>query len=193
MGSLATILEQLDERYIARKIGIPHDEARASYRLATNTATDIDKFRQIIGDYYNYHFTTCISHGGNLPPTEAQGRAKEIIEHGYSSRGSDFVGAYNDAHEGTNGGLRIILDAIAQQLKEEAIERHIRKVLDDEIKPNSWNDKVDIIRQFINHCGPGITTYLDTSKPERYANNYTELIRAYIDSIKKTSSMFRRM
>jgi len=193
MGSFATILEQLDERYIAKKIGIPHDEARASYRLATNTAADIDKFRQIIGDYYNYHFTTCVSRGGNLPAAEAQGKAKGIVEQVYRSRGSDFVGAYNDAHEGTNGGLRIILDAIAQHLKEEAIEHHITKVLDDEIKPNSWNDKVDIIRQFINYCGPGIATYLDTSEPELYAQNYTELIRAYIDSIRKTSSMFRRM
>jgi hypothetical protein len=193
MGSLSTILEQLDERYIAKNIGIPHDGARGSYRLATNTVPDIDMFRQIIGDYYNYHFTTCVSHGGSLSATEAQGRAKEIIESNYRNHGSDFVGAFNDAHDGTNGGLRIILDKIAQQLKEEAIERHIRKVFDDEVKPNSWEDKVDIIRQFISRCGQDVFQQVDVSKPERYASNWTELIRAYIDSLRKTSSLFRRL
>ena len=193
MGSLSTILEQLDERYIAKNIGIPHDGARGSYRLATNTVSDIDSFRKIIGDYYNYHFTTCVSHGGSLSATEAQGRAKEIIESNYRNHGSDFVGAFNDAHDGTNNGLRAILDKIAEQLKTEAIERHIRKVFDDEVKPNSWEDKVDIIKQFINRCGQDISQHIDTSKPERYASNWTELLRAYVDSLKRTSSMFRRL
>ncbi len=193
MGSLSSILEQLDERYIAKKIGIPHDEARGSYRLATNTVSDIDSFRKIIGDYYNYHFTNCVSNGGFLSATEAQGRAKEVIESNYRNHGSDFVGAFNDAHDGTNGGLRIVLDKIAEQLKMEAIERHIRKVFDDEVKPNSWEDKVDIIRQFINRYGQDISQHLDTSKPERYASNYADLLRAYVDSLKRTSSLFRRL
>lgn len=193
MGSLSSILEQLDERYIAKKISIPHDEARGSYRIATNTVSDIDSFRKIIGDYYNYHFTNCVSNGGFLSATEAQGRAKEIIESNYRNHGSDFVGAFNDAHDGTNGGLRIVLDKIAEQLKMEAIERHIRKVFDDEVKPNSWEDKVDIIRQFINRYGQDISQHLDTSKPERYASNYADLLRAYVDSLKRTSSLFRRL
>jgi len=193
MGSLSSILEQLDERYIAKKISIPHDEARGSYRIATNTVSDIDSFRKIIGDYYNYHFTHCVSNGGFLSATEAQGRAKEIIESNYRNHGSDFVGAFNDAHDGTNGGLRIVLDKIAEQLKMEAIERHFRKVFDDEVKPNSWEDKVDIIRQFINRYGQDISQHLDTSKPERYASNYADLLRAYVDSLKRTSSLFRRL
>lgn len=193
MGSLSSILEQLDERYIAKNIGVPHDGARGSYRLATNTVSDIDSFRKIIGDYYNYHFTNCVSNGGFLSATEAQGRAKEIIESSYRDHGSDFVGAFNDAHDGTHNGLRAVLDTIAEQLKTEAIERHIRKVFDDEVKPNSWEDKVDIIKQFIGRCGPDISSSVDVSKPERYASNYAELIRAYVDSLRKTSSMFRRL
>ncbi len=186
-------MEQLDERYIARNIGVPHDQARASYRLATNTISDIDRFRKIIGDYYNYHFSSCVAHGGSLSPAEAQGKAKEIIENDYRGRDSDFVGAFNDAHDGTNGGLRVILDRIAEQMKTEAIERHIGKVFDDEVKPNSWEDKVDIIRQLIGRFGQDISPHIDTSHPERYASNYSELIRAFIDFIKKTSSRFRRM
>ena len=193
MGSLSSILEQLDERYIARTIGIRHDEARMTFYLSSNTVVDIDKFRQVIGDYYNHHFTTCISRGGSLNKFEAQERAKEILERDYKSRGSSFIGAYNDAHDGTNGGLRIVLDTIANRLKEESIERHIHHVFDNEVRPNEWEDQVDIIRQFISQCGPDIAGSLEISKPEKYASNYNVLIRAYMDSLKRTSAMFRRL
>ena len=193
MGSLTSILKQLDERYIARTIGIRHDEARMTYYLSSNTVADMDKFRQVIGDYYNHHFTTCISRGGTLNTFEAQERAKEIIGRDYKSRGSSFIGAYNDAHDGTNGGLRIVLDTIANRLKEESVERHIRNVFDNEVRPNKWEDKVDIIRQFIAQCGPDLAGSIDVSKPEKYASNYDVIIRAYMDSLKRTSAMFRRL
>ncbi len=192
MGSLISILNKLDERSIAKNIGIPHDEARMNYQLSSNTVSDIDEFREIIGDYYNYHFTTCVSHGGTLTSIEAQGRAKEILENIDRNRVGNFVGVYNDANEGTNGGLRTILDRISNQLKAESIERYIRGVFDDEVKSNSWDDKVEIIKQFMSHCGPDISQSLDVSKPERYASNYNDLIRAYVESLRKTSSIFRR-
>jgi hypothetical protein len=193
MASLSSILNQLDERYIAKHIGIPHDEARMSFQLTSNTVSDIDEFTRIIGNYYNYHFTKCVSHGGSLSLAEAEGRAKEIIEAEYRKSHSDFIGAFNDAHDGLNGGLRIILDRIADRLKAEAVERHIRKVFDDEVKPNSWNDKVDVIRQFFSNLGHDLLRHLDTSNPERYASNYNELIRAYVESLKQNSSIFRRL
>jgi len=193
MGSMSSILEQLDERYIAKAIGIPHDEARMAYPLSSNTVSDIGEFTRIIGDYYNHHFGKCVSQGGLMSAAEAEGRAKEIIEREYRSRGGDFVGAYNDAHDGTNGGLRVVLDIIATGLKAESVERHIRKVFDDEVKPNSWEDKLDIIQQFMARCGKDISQSMETSRPERYASNYNDLIRAYVDSLRKTSSMFRRL
>jgi len=193
MGSLTSILEQLDERYIAKLISIPHDEARMKYYLPSSTASDIDEFALMIGRYYNYHFTTCVSHGGFLTNAEAEGMAKEILEREYRKRGGGFVAAFNDANFGTNGGLRSILDAIAENLKAEAIERHIRKVFDDEIKPNSWEGKVDIVRQFMAHCGPDVLRQLDTAHPERYAADYEDLLRAYIDALRKTSALFLRI
>jgi hypothetical protein len=193
MGSFETILRQLDEREIAKKIGIPHDETRMSYSLKKNTVDNFNEFGKIISDYYNYHFVKCISHGGNLPPSEAEGRAKEIIEQKFHSKGSNLQGAFNDAHEGTNGGLRIMLDLIAEQLKYEAVERHIRKVFDDQIDPTSWEDKVDIIRQFISRCGVDLAPAIDARNPERYAKDYTELIRSYIKALSQTSSIFRRL
>jgi len=192
MGSLSSILMQLEENFLAQNIWIPHDEARMAYRYKSNIVGTIEEFTQVVADYYNYHYTRCVSGGGSLPSAEAEGKAKEIIEKKYRLGKESFVAAFNDANRGTNGGLRGVLDSIADYLKADSTRNHMRKVLDDEVRPNSWEDKVDIIRQFINHCGPDINQYLDQSQPERYAGSYDELIEAYVNMLQKTSSFLRR-
>jgi len=191
MSAIDSILARLDEREIARKISVPHDEARMAYSLRKNTVNDFQEFVRIISDYYSYHFTKYVSRGGSLPASEAEGRAKEIIEHKYKSKGSNIQGAFNDAHDGTNGGLRIILDLMAEQLKLEAVERYIRKVFDDQIDPTSWEEKVGIIKQFIFSCGRDLGSSIDKDHPERYAQNYNQLIRAYLRALQQATSMFR--
>ena len=193
MVSAQSVLSALEEREIARRVGIPHDETRMRYQLERNTVRDFDDFSCVTGDYYNHHFTTCVSNGGELSRSEAAGRAKEALEHHYRRRNGNIVSAFNDAHDGTNGGLRVILDTIAELLKAEAVERYIRDVFDRHVAPNSFDDKVELIRQFIERCGPDLSTSIQTDRPERYAHDYNELIRAYVDSLRQTSALFRRL
>lgn len=126
MGSLDWILEQLDERIVAERIAIPHDEARASFSTGKNTVDSIEEFDDVIGRYYSHHFTECVSSGGWLSDTDAQGEAKEILERRYGKRGKGYMAALADAQHGTNGGLRYVLDVLADELKRQAVERHIR-------------------------------------------------------------------
>ena len=193
MNTIERILHELDERAIAQQVRIPHDEARMSYSLSRNTVADFREFERIIGDYFNHHFTRCISHGGRLSSSEATGRAKEILEGEYRRRGEDLVNAYNDAHEGINGGMRAILDLIADRLEDEAVERHIRGVFDRYVQPNSWEDKVELIRQFLARCGQDLSSSVRADQPERYARDYQELIRAYRDALQRTARSLRRM
>jgi len=192
MVSISNVLGSLDERYIARNVGLRHDEARMRYPLNRNTVTDFDEFSRIIGDYYNRHFQY-VSNGGVMSPVDAMGRAKDILEQAYRRRSSDIVGAFNDAHDGTNGGLRVVLDTIAEAMKVEFVERYIRDVFDRHVAPNSWENKVEIIRQFILQCGANLSSSIQAHQPERYAQNFQELIRSYVDSLQRTSSIFRRL
>jgi hypothetical protein len=162
------------------------------YSPTSNTVGNFDEFTDRIADYYNYHFTTCISGGGKLAKSEAAGRAKELLEQAYRRRNGDIVTAFNDAHDGTNGGMRIILDTIAEGLKAEAVERYTRDVFDRHVAPSSWPDKVEIIRQFITHCGPMLSSSVSASQPERYARDYQSLIKAYVEGLQQVSSVFRR-
>lgn len=193
MPNISSLTSALDERIIAQRIGIPHDETRLRYSLRSNTVGNFDEFSEIIGDYYNYHFTTCVSNGGKLSRADATGRAKEIIEREYRRRHGDIVSAYNDAHDGTNGGVRAVLDLIAEGLKAESVEKYIWDHIDRHVAPNSWEEKVEIIRQFIAQCGPYLSSSIRNQQPERYAQNYEELIRSYTHALQQTSSIFRRL
>jgi hypothetical protein len=193
MTSYSGLQSEIDEKAIAQRIAIPHDEARMRYHLDSNTVADFEEFSQKIGDYYNYHFTSCVSFGGSLSASEAISRAKEILDQEYRPKGGDIVTAYNDSHDGTNGGLRLILDKIAEKLKAESVERYIRDAFDRYVAPNSWEHKVEIIRQFIGRCGSLLSSSIRSDQPERYAQNYQELIQSYVTALQNTSSIFRRL
>ena len=191
--SIDALLAELDERVIAQRVGIPHDETRIRYPLHSNTIGTFGEFDHEIGHYLNYHFTTAVSNGGSLSAAEASSRAKELLEQEYRRKGGDIVTAYNDAHDGTNGGMRVVLDTIAEGLKAESLNRYIRDAFDRYVSPNSWEQKVEIIYQFIARCGIHLGSSIRPDQPERYAQNYQELIRSYVTALQQTSRIFRRL
>ena len=194
MVAIHSLLSALDEREVARQVAMEHDEARMRYPLSSNTTRDFQDFSAVIADYYNYHHTTCISRGGRLSNTGAYSKAKDLLEREYRRRGGgNIVTAFNDAHDGTNGGMRVVLDTIADNLKAQAIEEYTAAMFDMHVAPNAWDDKVDIIRQFIHCCGPMLAGSIAAHQPERYAHDFAELVKAYVEGLRRTSSIFRRL
>lgn len=193
MATINSLLSALDERTMAQRVGIPHDEARMRYPIESNTIGTFERFSAVITDYCNYHYTGCISNGGQLSPDDAYARAKELLERDNRRRRGNIVSAFNDAHDGTNGGMRGILDTIADGLKAEALENYVTAVFDRHVAPNSWDQKVDMIRQFISWFGNILPSSIDASTPERYAQDYAGLIRAFVQGLQQTSAIFRRL
>ena len=193
MPTIGALLADLDERRIAQLIGIAHDEARMRFPLESNTVGDFSQFREIVSGYYNYHYTTCVSRGGSLSLSEAYGAVKELLERDYRKVRGNIVSAFNDAHDGTNGGLRVVLDKIAEALKTTGVERYVTDVFDRHVEPNSWEQRVEIIRQFIAQCGPYLASSISASQPERYARDYSDLIKSYVEGLQRTSSIFRQL
>lgn len=191
--SITNTMAELDETRIAQAVGIPADTARMTFRLASNTVSDYGEFSAIIGEYINHQYTSCISIGGRMSSTEAIGRAKEILEQEYRRRRGNILTAFNDARDGTNGGLRQILDVLCEKLKSESVEFYIRDVFDRNVAPHAWEEKVEIIRQFIEICGPYLSASIRADLPERFAHSYEELIREYTDGLTKTSRILRRL
>ena len=192
MNHIHYILTALSDRAIARNVTIPHDEARMAFPLHSNTVQTFAEFSELIGAYYNHHFTACISGGARLSPSDAKGGAKEAIER-TQRRGRDIVSVFNDACDGTNGGMRAVLDMIADHLKEEGVRRYIRDVFETSVSPAEWAEKVEIIRQFIDQCGVNLSASVVRHQPERYAHDYQPLIQAYVEGLREAGERFRRL
>lgn len=193
MSPITNLMHALNERTIAREVGLRHDEARMRFALGTNTVADFDEFSNIIGNYVNHHYGMCISRGGRLSQGEARSLAKSFIEREYQRRKGNIVSAFNDAHDGTNGGLRAILDIIADALKAQSTEHYVRDLFDRHVAPNSWDDKVAIIREFLHEFRAYLPPDIRTDQSERFAQNYEELIRAYVEGLRGPSAMIRRL
>jgi hypothetical protein len=192
MGVLENIIRELDETYVIGHVTGRHDDARIQFSLNSNTVSDDAGFDTLIAEYYNHHYTKCVSGGGKLSRAEAGGKAKNILENDYRNRGMDKLNAYQDGKTGSNGGMRKILDILMERLKSEALEFHIRDVLDRYVAPTSFEEQTSIIRELIQKM-PLSSAQIDTQHPERYAKNYEELIRVLADSLKSQYASFRRL
>ena len=194
MAAIDNIVAELDERHLAQIIGMPHDNFRARYPLRKNTVDSFEEYEGVLGDYLNKHFSTCVSHGAALSRAEAVGRAKEIVEKEYRRKhGGDIVTAYNDAHEGINGGLRAQLDVICDSMKNESLQYHVRDVFDRYFAPNAWTEKVSMTRQLFSRFGSFLGTSIQADVPERYAHEIQNLVYSVAQAIQRTSAMFRRL
>jgi len=192
MSTIDNLLKAMNESTISREVGLKHDNARIRYQLQNNTVTSYEEFIQIIGDYYNFHF--CFVRGcGSMAQSDAQAEARRIVEQAYRRDNGDIVSAFRDASDSLNSGMRGILDKIAEALKFEDIESYIKAVFERYVSPASWEQKVEIIGQFIHKYGPVISSLVEVDRPEQYAQNYQELIRLYMENLRRCSSVFRRL
>ena len=193
MANIDSLIQALDERTIFRRIGKPIDDARVRYRLDSSTVEGWSEFQYGIGDFYAYLDRLCISVGGRLDPGDARSRAKEILEREYRRKGKDIVAAYVDSIEGNNGGFAQVLSIIAEGLKAAAVERYVREQFDSHIPPHNFEKKVDYIRQLFARLEPYLSTSVQLDRPERYASDYRAVIEAYVEGLRQSSSVFRRL
>ena len=188
---MESLLAAISEVAIAKEVGIYNDTIRVGYPFYPNKIESFEEFTDAISNYCSYHYSQCCQRGEPTSLTGVSTLAIRIVEQEYRSCGGDIFTAYKDVRDGTSGGLMVILDRIAERLKGEAIERYIEDVFERYMSPVSWEAKVEIIRQFIARHDQDLPSSILNDRPEKYADNYHELIREYVVSLKKRSPIFR--
>ncbi|MBT62927.1 MAG: hypothetical protein CML13_06910 [Puniceicoccaceae bacterium] len=188
MTTIEQIKRQLAPRAMADEVTNPHDDARLSYRVESNTVEDMATFLVLIGDYLNHHYEHAL--GASFPELHAQEMAKEIIERSLRRNGGNLISAYHNANTGLNGGVRKVLDTIADDIREEGLRRYINNVLDTYVNPVSFEEKVEIVRELIAVLR--IDT-VDAENPARYASDYKRLTEIYLENLRRTEEAFFRL
>lgn len=190
---LQQLLDALSETAIARNVYEKHDDVRSKYTLESNKVSSEDEFYSIVGDYYNYHYSATITQGGQMREGKATQQATKALERAYRRKGQDSTLAFRNAQQGLDGGLRRVLDAIADEIKAEDEEDYMDEVFAKYVKRHTYEKRVEIIRQFIDHCDALLGEEIERSRPEAYADNYKDLIRSYLHTARGISQKFRSM
>jgi len=189
---IASLMHDLHPRTVAARVSIPHDRARMTYPTP-NSVNSLRDFEDEVGRYVQHHYRSCIVPGGSLSLSDARSMGKEMVEREYRRRKGNIVSAYRDVCDGVVS-LRAILDIIADALKEEAIVRYTKDVIDRHVDRSNYEEIVACMRELIATCGPHLGTEFQTNRPERYAGaGWEDLIKTYVEALKSTAAVVRRM
>ena len=102
------------------------------------------------------------------------------------------MGAFKNAVDGRDNGVRGLVERILESMKQEAVEAYTRSVLDQFVKPVSWEDKVEFARAMLASCDPHFASTLHRDEPERYAAAYEEFALTYVQFLRQTEAALGR-
>ena len=170
------------------KIAMIHDQARGSYLLPVVKIRNWQECEYYLGDYYKHHCN--VVGGGDFGnPGQNLAEAKELAVRG-AERKTTIKKLFRDAITGSNGGMRQVLDNLANAIRQKYIERYIADTFDSYIAPCSIDESTEIMRQFLLAYQHILPSHIDVNRPEYYASNYKEYIGLFAESMTSIASKF---
>jgi hypothetical protein len=187
---LEYFLNELSAESIAREIFIPIDEARASYIMDSIQAASNDEFNEAISAFYVHIFRHIGQLQGPLNISHALDNALALLERAFQNNGG-IITAYAEGRNPVKGGLRFIFNLMTERLKQEEKEKHILAVFKGTLDPLDFDEKVSIIKVFIQKAGSTLPEQIRSYSPGYYANHYEDIIRAYSESLEKVIGLLK--
>lgn len=122
------IMRRIDPEVIAEKVSNKNWLARESFQLKSNKAKNYDELVAILTEYVQHHWSrTGLSE--DFPEETAFGQAVQALQ----NQGLSIQHIYDNAIRGTGGGIRKILDTLAEQFEQEQVRNYIEHILAKEI------------------------------------------------------------
>ena len=173
------------------RVTIPHDRARASYSLSSTTVNSWQEFEHYLADYYRHH---CRVVGGGDLGSVSQNltEAKTLATRG-AGRNTTIKKLFRDSESGADGGLRQVLDHLANGIKQFFLERYITDAFDRYVSPCNIDEATELMRQFFEKYQHILPTSIDVGKPMYYAANFKEYLNLFAQSMTSVASEFRRL
>ncbi|MDH3973495.1 MAG: hypothetical protein OEV42_04360 [Deltaproteobacteria bacterium] len=175
------ILDQLHPDYIGRKIEYLHNIIRENWTVKVYIPEDYKECMKILCDYYRYHFCAMFNISINMPNNRAHHEVKKIME---KSKGG-YVQGVKNAIRGRHGGMIALIDALAEEIKNDAIEKHISYVIDTHISPLDFEVQCEVIEQYLNKYAKYMIPGEEMMSPYLLAANYQKVIRMHIEVIRR--------
>jgi hypothetical protein len=148
------ILGLLDSTQINRTVLQQHDVARETLTLPTMIVRDHQEFKYLITAYVEHHLRTV---GEGVPtPAAAFGEAKRILDRSFNEDQyqDGYTRALQMGLDGNHGGMRAVLNAIADTLKQRALGDYLDHVYHQHINVLSKDDTAHSPAPFTSASAP---------------------------------------
>lgn len=190
--NLNTILAELDEENIGKKVYLPHSRRREDYPMSKLTIQDYQEFRREIGNYYT-HQTGATAPSGNasIARWKAEGDAEDIVENAYARVGG-AKGACQMAQKGINGGMKPVIDAIFTAIVRVEEERFVDDILRKHISPLIFPEQIEIAQQFIDQFGKHLSVGKPIKSAMEIAPDYEGIIKFLRENLQFIRTKVRR-
>lgn len=197
--SVKSLWKDISKDTIAERVGKKFISANLSFRphvieIRDGSPDSYRTFERGIAQCFNHYYSQCLSRGEAFPEARAAAKAKELLDQFYKRKyNGDHRTAFANAASNYDGGLPEVYDSIGEALKTEETELYIRQAFDRHVAPVHWESKVELIRQLFEYRPDDFGGDIDTSKPERYAQDYMPLVRHLAEAVSRGTEGFRRL
>ena len=171
---------------------LPIDAARAAFVLPVVTTDSHDEFNQTLAAFYRHLLRRTgrldgPGHGGTVAA-----EALVLVSEAFAREGG-FDAALSEARNGTQGGLRFVLDRMTEWFKQTQREAHVRYVFREAMSSVDYDAKVAFVRALMKEQAGALPEELLSAPPERFAKAYETLARAYSESRDRMKEAFRKL
>ena len=186
------VTAQINELTIARNFGTVIDSARASFILDSVTIDGYEDFLETITSFYIH--LRCYENSKPIESIDQQSyrnEAIELLENTFHNSGG-MEAALQKARDGTEGGMRKILDEMTDFYKLGQQQKHITAVLRQSIDSLCWDERVEFMRCAMDRLNNFMPEELRNEPPERFARDYEAIAKAYVKGMDKFNQLIRR-
>jgi len=187
-GLLNTLLVELDPRTLARKVGIPVDSARASFVLDSCVVSTGEEFLETITSFYLHLLRWTRQVVEPADPHSGAVEAVKLLEKAFSRKGGGKA-AQAEALDGSQGGMRFVLDALADQYKADEERDYTNCILKETLDSLDYERRLALMAEVIEFLRPHLPDDLGHLIPEQLVGEERTVILRLLGSITNMNNL----
>jgi hypothetical protein len=190
---VAAVLAELSAESLAAKISLPIDTARSVFLLDSVVAESNRDFWDTVNSFY----VTLLRHSGS---PQACADDPQVIHECRDLLASAFVGedgkkvALQEARFPTSrGGLRFVLDAMADQFKRKLTYEYVLGVVAEAFEAKDWDATKRFAAALLEHLRPNLPPDLVLDSPAQLVPRCADILMAYVRSRDRMTQLIRSL
>jgi len=188
--TVETITAELDYSLVKSQFDEPIDEAARQFTHKTSCPVTHKIFHKVITEFVTHIYDKGLNVRWILSG-EPLGHAINLLEKHYSSTyGRGYTAAVLDTSETGEGGIDVVLNQLAEIIKDIERVKHIKAVFTVNIDPTDWHLKCEIVSILLKEYKSFLPEHLLICKPWELVNEIPTIIYKYICSESALQQVF---